>query len=175
MGNVTDAYNVSINGRRNSTKETFVYWIPPDSSGWTNITVWAWNASGTGTLSAGCVIDMVPTAAVPGDTFVLVGSVPGGEGTYPPGWFETPAPVPAVAANATEMPAASAANASVDVVQLPPGEGITPPPKAIAQTPATAPAAGATPTKPKQGLPGFTAAFAGCGVLAVMWVVRRWR
>ena len=181
-GNVTDSYNVSINGDwRNDTKETFADRIPPNLGGWANITVWAWNASGAGTLSAGCVSDNVQVTREEGlgDTFVLVGSVPNGgrEGTYPPGWFETPTPTPTatVTVTATKAPAASAANASVDVAQAQPGESITPPPRATDQTQATVPAADATPTKPKQGLPGFTASFAGCGVLVAAYAVMRRR
>ncbi|RZN39599.1 MAG: hypothetical protein EF813_03925 [Methanosarcinales archaeon] len=173
MGNVTDSYNISINNNwHNTTKETFVYNIPPDSSGWTNITVWAWNASGTGTLSTGFVSDKVPAAAELSDAFVLVSSAPG---TYPPGWLETPAPTPTVTSTATEMPAASAANTSVDVMQSPPNKSTTPPPGATDQTPITAPATGATPTQPEQDLPGFTAAFVCCGWLAAAYAAMRRR
>ena len=181
-GNVTDSYNVSINGDwSNGTKETFADRIPPNLGGWANITVWAWNASGAGTLSAGCVSDnvRVPAAAGLGDRFVLVGSVPNGgrEGTYPPGWFETPTPTPTatVTVTATKAPAASAANASVDVAQAQPGESITPPPRATDPMQATAPATGATPTKPKQGLPGFTVVFAAAGCLLAAYAMMRRR
>jgi hypothetical protein len=177
--NATDSYNVSINGVwSNGTKNTFVNMT---GSGRVNITVWAWNASGTGTLSAGCISDnvQVTRGEGPGDTFALVGSVPTGgrEGTYPPGWFETSTPTPTVTVTvtATKAPAASAANASVDVAQAQPGESITPPPRATDPMQATAPAAGATPTKSKQGLPGFTAVFAAVGCLLAVYAMMRRR
>jgi len=54
-GNVTDSYNVSINGAwTNGTTNT--YWNASYSAhAWQNITVYAWNSSGAGTLSAGSV------------------------------------------------------------------------------------------------------------------------
>ncbi|MCK4811938.1 MAG: hypothetical protein KAS74_06670, partial [Methanosarcinales archaeon] len=136
---------------------------------------------GTGTLSAGCISDnvQVTRGEGPGDTFALVGSVPTGgrEGTYPPGWFETSTPTPTVTVTvtATKAPAASAVNASVDVAQASPGESITPPPRATDPMQATAPATGATPTKPKQGLPGFTVVFAAAGCLLAAYAMMRRR
>ena len=171
MGNVIDSYNVSVNGVwNNGTTNTSVNGIG-GSGGWANITVWAWNASGAGTLSAGCVSDNVQASATDGvnDTFGFVGSVPTGEGTYPPGWFETPTPT-------------VAANASVTVTPTPPGERVTPmqtAKKRPAATPAytTVAAARGTATEPPRGpgLPGFTAVFATAGCLLAVYVVVRRR
>ena len=179
MGNVTDSYNVSVNGVwNNGTTNTFVNGIG-GSGGWANITVWAWNASGTGTLSTGCISDNVQASATDGlnDTFGFVGSAPtGGEGTYPPGWFETPTPTVAVTVTATttKTPAESEANASADVTATPPDESVTPTPAA---TQAHAAAARGTATEPPkgQGLPGFTAVFATAGCLLAVYVVVRRR
>jgi hypothetical protein len=54
-GNVTDSYNVSVNDVwHNATTDTF--WNESYSAhAWQNITVYAWNSSGAGTLSAGSV------------------------------------------------------------------------------------------------------------------------
>jgi hypothetical protein len=180
MGNVTDSYNVSVNGVwNNGTTNMSVNGIG-GSGGWANITVWAWNASGTGTLSAGCVSDNMQASATDGvnDTFGFVGSAPTGEGTYPPGWFETPTPT--VAVTAAKTPAESGANASVTVTSTPPGERVTPTPAAAkrsAVTPAHATAARETATEPPvgQGLPGFTAVFATAGCLLAVYVVVRRR
>ncbi|MBA1343205.1 MAG: hypothetical protein C5S52_06365 [ANME-2 cluster archaeon] len=176
MGNVTDSYNVSVNGTwHNGTTNTSINeTVGPDE--WVNITVWAWNASGTGTLSAGCVSGYVQAGSeVPGGTFGLVGSIPtgGGGGTYPPGWFETPTPT----ATATKAPAASV---TATATTAPAGEHVTPTPAPTKTKPAaaetTAPAAeGTTAGTAKKGAPGFTAAFAGCGVLAVAYAMMRQR
>jgi hypothetical protein len=54
-GNTTDSYNVSINGTwYNGTTNTY-YNNLVGPHGWSNITVWAYNLSGTGSLSAGSV------------------------------------------------------------------------------------------------------------------------
>ncbi len=64
-GNATDSYNVNMNGTwTNGTTATFLN-TSVGSGGWANITVWAWNASGTGTLSAGCVSDEVQAPSAP--------------------------------------------------------------------------------------------------------------
>jgi len=64
-GNVTDSYNVNMNGiRTNGTTATFLN-TSVGADGWANITVWAWNTSGTGTLSAGCVSDEVQASSEP--------------------------------------------------------------------------------------------------------------
>ncbi|VVB86953.1 Uncharacterised protein [uncultured archaeon] len=55
IGNTTDSYNVSVNGTwYNGTINTFknTTTVP---HGWVNITVWAYNSSGAGSLSAGSV------------------------------------------------------------------------------------------------------------------------
>ena len=64
-GNVTDSYNVRMNGTwTNETTDTFVN-VTVGPSGWANITVWAYNASGAGTLSAGSISDEVQAPAAP--------------------------------------------------------------------------------------------------------------
>jgi len=173
MGNVTDSYNVSVNGVwHNGTKNTSIN-KNVNSSEWVNITVWAWNASGTGTLSAGCVSDDRQALEGLEGTFGLVGSVPtgGGGGTYPPGWFETPAP----AVTATKAPTPSAtATATV----APPGDKVTPAPtKAKPAVPKMdAPAAeGTTAETAKKDAPGFTAVFVIAGMLSAMYAVMRRR
>jgi len=58
-GNVTDSYNVNLNGAwTNGTTSTFTN-MSVGPGGWANITLFAYNASGTGTLSAGSVSDEV--------------------------------------------------------------------------------------------------------------------
>ena len=182
IGNVTDSYNVSLNDKwHNGTtntplEETF------SSGGWVNISVWAWNVSGNGTLSADCVGDNVQAQAGFNGTFVLVGSIPtgsdGGGGTYPPGWFETPAP----AVTATKALAAPAATATA--ADAPPGERVTPTPaptKMPAAAKATTPAAEGTTAETtkaettKKDAPGFTAVFMIAGMLAAVYAVMRQR
>jgi len=162
-GNVTDSYNVCMNGTwTNDTTDTFMN-VTVCPGGWANITVGAWNASGTGTLSTGCVSDDVQASRAkrpPASIFGLVGSS-GRGGTYPPGWFETP------------TPAVTATNATT----APPGERVTPAPtKRPAAAKATAPAAeGTTAGTAKKGAPGFTAVFAIAGMLAVAYAMMRQR
>ncbi|MCD4767618.1 MAG: right-handed parallel beta-helix repeat-containing protein, partial [Methanosarcinales archaeon] len=63
--NVTDSYNVLMNETwNNGTTDTFMN-TPVGPSGWANITVFAYNASGTGTQSAGNVSDSVQAPAAP--------------------------------------------------------------------------------------------------------------
>ena len=86
------------------------------------------------------------------------------EGTYPPGWFETPTPAVTAMANATATDA-------------PPGERVTP---AATKRPAaakpTAPAAeGTTAGAAKKDAPGFTAVFVIAGMLAVAYAMMRRR
>ena len=176
-GNVTDSYNISVNGDwYNGTTKTSINKSINEtvSSGrWVNITVWAWNASGTGMLSSGCVSDNVSVGL--GSTFGLVGSVPtgGGGGTYPPGWFETPTPT----VTTTKTPAApTTATATV----APPGERVTPTPAPTMAKPAAAktaaPAAeGTTAGTAKKDAPGFTAVFVIAGMLSAMYAVMRRR
>ena len=86
-----------------------------------------------------------------------------GDGTYPPGWFGTPAPT--AAPTSTPPPG---------VTPAPAGDGVTP-------SSAKPAAAGGTPTAPvketptKKGIPGFTAIFAIAGMLAIAYVVMRRR
>ena len=168
--NVTDSYNISINGTwHNGTTNTSINeTVGPDV--WVNITIWAWNASGTGTLSAVCVSDNAQAWAEPDSTFGLVGSVPTGSGTYPPGWFETPTP----AVSATKAPAASTTGTAT---AAPPGERVTPTPvptKRPAATKMAAPAAeGAAAETTKKDVPGFTAVFVIAGMLAIAYAMMR--
>ena len=89
----------------------------------------------------------------------------GGDGTYPPGWFGTPTPTPAVTPTATP---------SSGVTPTPAGDRVTP-------TPSKPAAAGATPTASagegptKKGPPGFTAVVAIAGMLAIAYMVMRRR
>ncbi len=64
-GNVTDSYNVSLNGVwTNGTTDNYMNCnVGYDS--WANITVWAFNASGNGTLSIGSISDAVKTGSAP--------------------------------------------------------------------------------------------------------------
>jgi hypothetical protein len=179
MGNVTDSYNVSVNGGwYNGTTNTSIN-ETVGSGEWVNITVWAWNASGTGMLSAVCVRDDAQAQAQEGlgGTFGLVGSIPtgGGGGTYPPGWFETPTP----AVTATKTPAASA-TATATATSAPPSEHVTPTPAPTKTKPAaaetTAPAAeGTTAETAKKSASGFTAVFVIAGMLAAAYAVMRRR
>jgi len=77
-GNVTDSYNVSLNGTwTNGTTDTFMN-TPVGPSGWANITVFAYNASGTGTLSEGSVSDEVQAPAVTPPVIVITTPEPNG-------------------------------------------------------------------------------------------------
>ncbi|NOQ33152.1 MAG: hypothetical protein GQ567_02985 [Methanosarcinales archaeon] len=79
-GNVTDSYNVSLNGTwTNGTTDTFMN-TPVGPSGWANITVFAYNASGTGTLSEGSVSDEVQAPAVTPPVIVI--TTPESNGIY---------------------------------------------------------------------------------------------
>ena len=66
-GGATDLYNVSMNvtAWHNGTANTFLN-TTVSSGGWANITVWAYNTSGSGNLSATCASDEV-RARIPGD------------------------------------------------------------------------------------------------------------
>ena len=66
-GGATDSYNVSMNGTWviNGTDITFLN-TSVGSGGWANITVWAYNTSGSGNLSTSCASDEV-RARIPGD------------------------------------------------------------------------------------------------------------
>jgi len=71
-GNVTDSYNVSMNETwTNGTTETFRN-VNVAPGGWANITVFAYNASGTGTLSSGSISDNVQAPA-PGEPINCTG------------------------------------------------------------------------------------------------------
>ena len=85
----------------------------------------------------------------------------GGDGTYPPGWFETPTPAVTAAANTTATDA-------------PPGERVTP---AQTKKPAAAKAAipAAEGTTAKNGAPGFTAVLVIAGLLAIAYAMMRRR
>jgi hypothetical protein len=66
-GGATDSYNVSMNVTtwHNGTTDTFLN-TSVGSGGWANITVWAYNTSGSGNLSESCASDEVQ-ARIPGD------------------------------------------------------------------------------------------------------------
>ncbi len=96
------------------------------------------------------------------------GGSSGGSGTYPPGWFGTPAP----AVTATK------ASATTTATDAPPGERVTPAPTKAkpAAAKAAAPAAeGTTAGDAKKGAPGFTAVFVIAGMLAVAYAMMRRR
>ena len=57
-GNITDGYNVTVNGSWYNTTDSFINLNKPPH-GYQNITVQAWNSSGVGTLSAGTLSDNV--------------------------------------------------------------------------------------------------------------------
>jgi PGF-CTERM protein len=93
------------------------------------------------------------------------------DGTYPPGWFETPTP----AVTATKAPATAA---SANATATPPGESVTPAPTKAkpAAAKATTPAAEATTAEgANEGAPGFTAVFVIAGMLAVAYAMMRRR
>ena len=85
----------------------------------------------------------------------------GGDSTYPPGWFGTPAPT--AAPTSTPPPG---------VTPAPAGGEVTPTAKPAAAGVTTA-LAGEEPTK--KDIPGFTAVFAIAGMLAIAYVVMRRR
>jgi hypothetical protein len=66
-GNVTDSYNVSQNGTWTNTSAN-IYFNATDvgAHGYSDVTVWAWNSSGSGTLSAGSITQntTVPNNAI---------------------------------------------------------------------------------------------------------------
>nr|AAU83575.1 hypothetical protein GZ31B6_26 [uncultured archaeon GZfos31B6] len=88
------------------------------------------------------------------------------DGTYPQGWFRTPAPT----VTTTKEPAAST---TVTATDAPPGDKVTPAPtKRPAAAKATTPAAaGTTAETAKKGAPGFTAVFLIAGMLAVAYAM----
>jgi len=60
VGNVTDSYNVRVNGVwHNGTTDLF-YNDTYTAHAWQNITAWAYNTSGTGTLSTGSISQNTP-------------------------------------------------------------------------------------------------------------------
>ncbi|RLG29527.1 hypothetical protein DRO03_07055 [Methanosarcinales archaeon] len=175
-GNVTDSYNISVNGTwYNGTTNTFIN-ETIGSGGWLNITIWAWNTSGTGTLSAVYISDNVQAPKDLLSTFGLVGSVPtggsgGSGGTYPPGWLETPTP----AVTATKAPTPST---TATATSAPPGEYVTATKASTKAKPAAAKATeaaaeGTATGTAKNGLPGFTAVFVITGMLAVAYAMMR--
>jgi len=90
----------------------------------------------------------------------------GGSGTYPPGWFGTPTPKPAVSPTATSQ---------MGVTPTPVGEYVAPTSTRPAAEDATQTApAKETPTK-KKSTPGFPAVFAIAGMFAIAYMVLRQR
>jgi len=63
----TDGYNVTMNNDWYNTTETFLN-STVGAGNWSNITVWAWNATGNGNMSATSVSDNVQAPASPTDT-----------------------------------------------------------------------------------------------------------
>jgi len=61
-GIVTDGYNVSMNSGWDNTTNTFLN-STVGAGNWSNITVWAWNATGDGNMSATNVSDTVQAPA----------------------------------------------------------------------------------------------------------------
>jgi len=137
-----------------------------------NITTEKWVKQQPSTRSGTCVyvdVNHLCTFALVGSKATPSGSTSGGGGTYPPGWFGTPAP----AVTATKAPASATATAT----DAPPDDKATPAPtKKPAVTKATTPVAeGTTAETAKNGAPGFTAVFAIAGMLAVAYAMMRRR
>ncbi|TFH47453.1 MAG: hypothetical protein E4G94_00010, partial [ANME-2 cluster archaeon] len=64
-GNITDSYNVSVNGQWHNSTQTY-YYDDVGPGNWSNITVYAYNASGSGTLSSPVSQNtQAPEASVP--------------------------------------------------------------------------------------------------------------
>ena len=68
-GIVTDGYNVSMNGGWHNRTETFLN-SSVDAGNWSNITVWAYNATGNGNMSVGNVSDNVQAPVAAGEVTV---------------------------------------------------------------------------------------------------------
>ena len=84
-GNVTDSYNVMLNGEwTNGTTSTFMN-VSVSPCEWANITVFAYNASCIGTLSEGSVSEEVqaPCEPIPPDPVNLANTT---GGSYPDYW-----------------------------------------------------------------------------------------
>ena len=70
-GTVTDSYNVSMNETWYNGTATFLN-SSVGADNWSNITVWAWNATGDGNMSAGSVSDEVQAPAADATTQVTI-------------------------------------------------------------------------------------------------------
>ena len=93
----------------------------------------------------------------------------GGDGTYPPGWHETPT----ATVTATKAPTPSATATATDA---PPGDKVTPAPtKKPEAAKTTTPAAEGTTAETPKSTPGFTAVFVIAGMLAVAYAMMRRR
>ena len=93
----------------------------------------------------------------------------GGDGTYPPGWHETPT----ATVTATKAPTPSATATATDA---PPGDKVTPAPtKKPEAAKTTTPAAEGTTAETPKSTPGFTAVFMIAGILAVAYAMMRRR
>ena len=66
-GIVTDGYNVSMNGTWHNRTKTFLN-SSVGAGNWSNITVWAWNATGNGNMSEGNISDNVQAPTAPAIT-----------------------------------------------------------------------------------------------------------
>jgi len=60
--NITDGYNVSVNGEWHYTSNTYYYDTNLDPHDWSNITVYAYNASGGGTMNSASITANVQVA-----------------------------------------------------------------------------------------------------------------
>jgi PGF-CTERM protein len=124
----------------------------------------------------GTITDLAGNNLTTDDTGVIVaawqtssGGSSGGDGTYPPGWFETPTPT----VTATKAPTPSATATATDA---PPGDKVTPAPtKKPEAAKTTTPAAEGTTAETPKSTPGFTAVFVIAGLLAVAYAMMRRR
>ena len=69
-GNVTNGYNVTWNSSWYNTSNEYMN-KSVGASNWANITVWAWNSSSTGTMSAGNVSDEVQVSGATDTSFTV--------------------------------------------------------------------------------------------------------
>ena len=145
-------------GLARSNVQIYVY---NDSAGWVGLTTT--RVGTTDCYTADISVYLSEVAVGIGSKPAPTPSRGGGDSTYPPGWFGTPAP--------TAAPT------------LTPQPGVTPAPAGGEVTPTTKPAAAGvapttTPVKEtptKKDMPGFTAVFAIAGMLAIAYMVMRRR
>ena len=73
-GNVTNGYKVTWNSSWYNTSNDYMN-KSVGASNWANITVWAWNSSGNGTISAGSVSDQIKMSSEPPCTTPTISSL----------------------------------------------------------------------------------------------------